>query len=258
MTRDQPGLREEIRSLGPWFHNLHLPDGTQTAPEHDYGDFPRFKWQHVSMALPDDLTGWSVLDIGCNAGFYSIELARRGAHVLGLDVEPLYLSQARWAARHYAFGSRMRFAHGSVYRLLRERRTFDLVWFTGVFYHLRYPALALDLVRRATGRLMMFQSMTMPGHAMADIPRSVPLDRRELLLQEGWPKMAFVEHRLAEDPTNQWVPNAACVEALLRSAKFEIVAQPEHEFYLCRPVGTTVGNFDGLLEAMETGAIRGA
>ena len=27
-----PGLQSTLHSLGPWFHNLHLPDGTQTAP----------------------------------------------------------------------------------------------------------------------------------------------------------------------------------------------------------------------------------
>ena len=37
------------------------------------------------------------LDIGCNAGFYSLALARRGAHVLGIDVDPHYLRQADWA-----------------------------------------------------------------------------------------------------------------------------------------------------------------
>ena len=31
---------DEIRTLGPWFHNLHLPDGRQTAPDHPLGDFP--------------------------------------------------------------------------------------------------------------------------------------------------------------------------------------------------------------------------
>ena len=33
--------------LGPWFHNLHLPEGVQTAPNHPLGDFPRFKWQRM-------------------------------------------------------------------------------------------------------------------------------------------------------------------------------------------------------------------
>jgi tRNA (mo5U34)-methyltransferase len=232
---DTLGRRAEIDALGPWFHNLHLPDGTQTAPDHRYGDFPRFKWQRLQSAIPRDLNGWSVLDIGCNAGFYSIEMARRGASVLGLDIEPLYLRQARWAARQCALEQRLRFREGSVYQLLELPDTFDLVWFTGVFYHLRYPLLALDLVRRATRRLMMFQSMTMPGRAGMDVPRDVALDQRAALLEPQWPKMAFIEHRIADDPTNQWVPNAACVEALLRSAGFEVLDRPEHEFYLCRP-----------------------
>ena len=46
--------------------------------------------------------------------------------------------------------------------------------------------------------------------------------------------MHFIEQRYADDPTNWWVPNAACAEAMLRSAGFEIVAHPEQEVYLCR------------------------
>lgn len=92
-----PGTRkrQQISELGPWFHNLHLPDGTQTAPDHFLGDFPRFKWEALAPHLPADLTGWTALDIGCNAGFYTFELARRGAQVLGIDLNPHYLAQAR-------------------------------------------------------------------------------------------------------------------------------------------------------------------
>lgn len=228
-------VRQQIEALGPWFHNLHLPDGTQTAPEHRFGDFPRFKWQQIEAAVPADLSGWSVLDIGCNAGFYTLELARRGAHVLGIDVEPLYLEQARWAANRFGLEGRVRFVEGNVYQLSQCSRTFDLVWFTGVFYHLRHPLLALDLVRRVTSRLMMFQSMTMPGTGVLRAPEDLPLESRGMMCEAGWPKMAFVEHRVAGDESNWWAPNHACVEAMLRSAGFEVLATPEHEFYLTRP-----------------------
>ena len=234
----QPSMRHEIEALGPWFHNLHLPNGVETAPDHRFGDFPQFKWLQVADSIPQNLEGWSVLDIGCNAGFYSIELARRGADVLGLDREPLYLRQARWAAQQCGLEKQLTFIEGNVYQLLRCERTFDLVWFTGVFYHLRYPTLALDLVRRVTGRLMMFQSMTMPGgdermHAPASA--DLPLDERAKMREEGWPKMAFIEHCVAGDATNWWAPDAACVAALLRSAGFQVVERPEHEFFLCEP-----------------------
>jgi tRNA (mo5U34)-methyltransferase len=36
-------LQQDIDNLAPWFHNIHLPDGTQTAPNHLLGDFPEFK-----------------------------------------------------------------------------------------------------------------------------------------------------------------------------------------------------------------------
>jgi tRNA (mo5U34)-methyltransferase len=236
MSRHTPTgkqLRATIEALGPWFHNVHLPDGTQTAPDHRFGDFPSFKWRKLESSVPADLHGWSVLDIGCNAGYYSVELARRGATVLGIDVEPLYLRQARWVAQQCDLQDRLQFMQADVYDLIRQRRLFDLVWFAGVFYHLRYPLLALDLVRSVTGRLMMFQTMTMPGEASADAPADLPLEQRAAMLEESWPKMAFIEHRLAGDATNWWAPSHACVESLLRSAGFKILARPEHEFYLC-------------------------
>jgi len=61
-------LRREIAALGPWFHNIDL-GGVQTAPDHFLGDYPAVKWRRFADALPEDLTGKTVLDIGCNGGF---------------------------------------------------------------------------------------------------------------------------------------------------------------------------------------------
>jgi len=92
-------LKEKINALSPWFHNLHLPGNVQTAPQHFFGDFPKFKWEQFKKQIPNKLDGWTALDIGCNAGFYSFELAKRGANVLGIDLDPHYLKQAKWAAK---------------------------------------------------------------------------------------------------------------------------------------------------------------
>src|SRR4051812_10025670 len=134
---------EEIRLRGPWFHNLHLPDGRQTAPDHPLGDFPSFKWAQLAPWLPADLSGQRALDIGCNAGFYSFELAKRGAHVLAIDHDAHYLEQARWACDQYGLGDRIELRQMGVYDLADVGETFDLVLFLGVMYHLRYPLLGL-------------------------------------------------------------------------------------------------------------------
>src|SRR4051794_23162063 len=91
-------IEQRVRDLGRWFHNLDL-DGVKTAPDHFLGDYPKVKWNRFAHAIPADLRGLSVLDIGCNAGFYSIEMKRRGAErVLGIDWDENYLAQARFAA----------------------------------------------------------------------------------------------------------------------------------------------------------------
>jgi tRNA (mo5U34)-methyltransferase len=233
---DAESLRHEIDALGPWFHNLHLPGGVQTVPDHFLGgDFPRFKWQEIAGCVPADLSGWRVLDVGCNAGFYSFELARRGASVLAIDSDERYLAQARWAARQLDPDRRVEFRQLGVYEIAREHEQFDLVWFMGVFYHLRYPLLALDLLARRTRRLMVFQTLTMPGATVYEETADHPITDREPLLDPGWPKMAFIEHRFSGDATNWWVANHAGVEAMLRSSGLRVVQRPAHEIYFCEP-----------------------
>ena len=226
----------EIAALGPWFHNLHLPDGRQTAPDHPLGDFPAFKWRAIAPHLPADISAWSVLDIGCNAGFYSFELAKRGARVTGVDVDDRYLRQARWAAQRLRLEHQVEFRRGTVYDLARSDEQWDLVLFLGVLYHLRYPLLGLDIVARRVRKLLVLQTLTMPGEERAAQPGDLPLGQRSRLLEAAWPKLAFVEHRLAGDETNWWAPNAAGVEAMARSAGLEPVSLPAHETWICRPV----------------------
>jgi tRNA (mo5U34)-methyltransferase len=230
-----PSVRADVSRLGPWFHNLHLPDGTQTAPDHFLGDFPSYKWNVLAPYLPGRLDGWTALDIGCNAGFYSFELARRGARVTGIDVDERYLAQARWAAGAFGLDRRVEFRRMQVYDLARETRAYDLVLFMGVFYHLRYPLLGLDIVARHVGRLLVFQTLTMPGMDVYPDPGDHPIDDRAPLLDPGWPRMAFIERCFAGDPTNWWVPNHAGVAAMLRSSGLAVTSHLGHELYLCEP-----------------------
>ena len=230
-----PKTSSTIDALGPWFHNLHLPDGTQTAPNHFLGDFPREKWESFQSFIPEDLSGWSVLDIGCNAGFYSFQLANRGANVLGIDHDAHYLRQASWAAAQVGLSDQVRFEQKQIYDLARDESTFDLVWFMGVFYHLRYPLLGLDIVARKTRKLLVFQTMTSLNSEKVHVPSDIRLSERKLMSQPGWPSMSFIEHSLVGDPTNWWAPNEAGAEAMLRSSGFVIGAIASHEISICRP-----------------------
>src|ERR1051326_1488208 len=118
-------IRERVAGLGQWFHNLNLR-GVQTAPDHFLGDYPQIKWRNFADAIPSDLRGKTVLDIGCNAGFYSIEMKRRGAdRVVAIDSDPAYLAQARFAAE--ICEAELEFHQLSVYDVAQLGETFDVV-----------------------------------------------------------------------------------------------------------------------------------
>lgn len=228
-------LQADIESLKPWFHNLHLPNGVQTAPDHYFGDFPSFKWVDIRKAIPEDLSGCSALDIGCNAGFYSFELAKRGAQVLGIDLDPHYLKQANWAAKEMGLTNKVTFRQMQVYDLAKLDQDFDVIIFMGVFYHLRYPMLALDIITQKLKKLLVFQTLTMPGEEVFTSKPDMTIDDRDQMLEKGWPAMAFIEKKLAKDPTNWWAPNHACIEAMLRTCGLKITSHPGHEMYIAEP-----------------------
>jgi tRNA (mo5U34)-methyltransferase len=231
LTRE--AVERRVRELGDWFHNLDLC-GVKTAPQHFLGDYPAVKWRRFADALPADLRGRTVVDIGCNAGFYSIEMKRRGAdRVVAIDSDPDYLKQARFAAE--VSGVQLEFRELSVYDIATLGEQFDIVLFLGVFYHLRHPLLALDLIHEHVARdLLVFQSMQRGSAEIEPLEKDYTFTEVEIFDRPSFPKLHFIERRYAGDPTNWWAPNRACSEALLRSAGFVVVARPEDEVFICR------------------------
>lgn len=223
-------LESRVRELGPWFHDLDL-NGVRTAPDHPLGNFLRELWSVVEPAFPGDMTGKTVLDIGCNAGFYSLQLRSRGASVTGIEHDPRYLEQARLAA--HVLGADIEYLGMDVYDVDRLGRTFDFVLFMGVLYHLRHPLYALEKVARVVGDRMVFQCM-LRGNMDAFRPApDYPISERAVFDDDRFPAMYFIEGRYAGDPTNWWIPNRSGMEAMLRSAGFRIDERAGDEVYFC-------------------------
>ena len=222
MSLSSSEIEGRIRELGPWFHNIDL-QGQLTAPDHFLGNYPRQKFRKFADAIPADLTGKTVLDIGCNGGFYSLEMKRRGAErVLGVDFDEAYLAQARFVAE--VEGADIEFRQLSVYDVGKLGETFDVVLFMGVLYHLRHPLLALDLIREhAANDLLVFQSMQRGSKDVAEVAENYPFEDTKLFDDPAFPHMAFIEHRYADDPTNWWVPNRAGMEAMLAGKPGEYI-----------------------------------
>ena len=198
---DANEIREGMGNVN-WYHTIDLGHGL-TTPGVD--DTPK---RIALLELPDDLTGWSVLDIGAWDGALSFEAERRGASRV-LATDSFCWSGEGWGTKdgfefaRKAIGSKVEDQEIDVLDLSPERvGTFDMVLFVGVLYHMRHPLLALERVSSVTDRLLV-------------------LDSHVSLVDHDEPMMRFYPGtELNDDPTNWCGPNPAAVEAMLRTVGF--------------------------------------
>lgn len=160
------------------------------------------------MHLPDDLSGRRILDIGSANGCMSLECERRGAaEVIGLT--PLDgLNFGHRQLRDAVGAKRTHFRLGSVYDLNPEvLGYFDTVLFCGVLYHLRYPMLAIDNIRRvATNEVFIETHVSDEG--LGQLNEKIPVWRFYRL------------DELNHDHSNWFGPNIAAVQQAFESAGF--------------------------------------
>lgn len=139
-------MQEEIGRLAPWTYHVEVP-GATTIGHNTYNEgtirFHRYRanliCNTVAQMLGSDLTTSTFLDIGCNCGFFTLEMAARGAfHVMGLDFRQENIEQAKFLKR--AFGvSSSDFSTQNVKDLEDDGHLFDVVLNLGLMYHLSTP-----------------------------------------------------------------------------------------------------------------------
>lgn len=230
-------IERRVRELAPWFHDMDLR-GVRTAPDHPLGNFLWELWNAVAPALPEDMRGTTALDIGCNGGFHTIQLASRGAQVTAIDHNARYLAQARLASEVLDLQDRVELVEMDVYDVHDLGRTFDYVLFMGVLYHLKHPLYALERVRSTVGRRMVFQTMVRGDPGTRSVAPDYPFTENEVFLDPRFPALYFVENRYAGDPTNWWIANDAGAAAMLRSSGFAIEWRVGPGIYVCTPGST--------------------
>lgn len=202
-------IRSRILELAPWYQNIEVADGVWTKDldgDRDIfsgHDIPGPLWRAIAKDLPD-ITGWRVLDIGCNAGYMSFAVKRLGAgSVLGVDsnlgAAASFIDQANFCRD--LLGLDVEFREQSFFALEPDA-PFDLVLFCGVLYHLEDYATALDKVK----------ALTVPTRGL------VVLETAAEPLTRTCPGMA--DYR--GDTSTYFVPSLAVLLELVRERGFNV------------------------------------
>lgn len=211
-TRDEieKGVADLDQRVG-WYQDIDLGDGIHTKTRVIWGetiDHPRQRWDNIAAAVPDDLTGMSVLDIGCNAGFFAFEAKRRGAaSVLGVDLKPGYIEQARFCAE--VTGLEVEFRELDIYDLDQLGRRFDLVFFVGILYHCKYLRLAVEKVDSVTKDVLIVESAIDPMESEIPYVRFVRSSQYAGPRSEGSQRLP-----------GHWHPNMTALEDLFYESGF--------------------------------------
>jgi tRNA (mo5U34)-methyltransferase len=196
----------KIRELGPWFHQIEVVPGLWTrtiapAPGPQPKDHPRSRWRILEKAIPRDLTGMRVLDIGCADGFFALEMAKRGAEVTAIDAGPKMIHRLNWLIAELGI-TRIKTRIATIESLEKSKEKFDFVLMIALLYHLRHPLLGLDIMARMTDTLYV---------------ESVLHETDEDSYMFLQPPIEGI-HRIPK-----WIPTQKCVVDMLRFAGFSKV-----------------------------------
>lgn len=207
-----PLSREEIESgiaSRRWFHRIKLPFDLVTPGTREPEAWEMYK-------LPESLDGKRVLDVGAWDGGFSFESEARGAaSVIAMDLWNTQTDPGSVGAgwdnfrfAHDALQSKVQPWNASVYDLLpwdgAAFRSFDLILFLEVLYHLHNPMLALRRIH--------------------DVLSPDGLCCLETWIDAEWisePAAIFYPgSELNGDPSNWWGPNVACVQGMAKASGF--------------------------------------
>ena len=196
--------QEKIDSCPRWFHQIQVGHGIRTPGSHN-------SWQKMGrLQIPEDLTGWSVLDIGANDGFFSFQAEIRNAdRVLAVDgphwtgdyeyVGSVPSRKINFETARELRNSKVEDLTMNIYDISPENvGQFDLVMCLGVLYHLVHFTVGLENAIKVAKKLVIIES-------------AVHVDTRT----DDVPQMVLTPERYANDGTNWSYPNVACLESLM-------------------------------------------
>lgn len=105
------------------------------------------------IKLPKDMTGLTLLDIGCAEGFYCFEAVSYGcAQVVGIDIKPERIAEARNICNKKNC-TNVLFLEMNLYDI-KNFDKFDIVLFLSVSHHLKDLFGALQIIYDVTKKLL--------------------------------------------------------------------------------------------------------
>jgi len=166
---DAATIAQRIQSFPRWHYQFDLQG--QLTPIHDrrwinrHAQRKKYFFDPLVTNLGGSLAGKRVLDLGCNAGFWSLCAAQAGCDfVLGIDGRAMHVEQSQFVFEAQAIDrNRYEFRYGNLFELdFAELGEFDIVLCLGLLYHVTKPAELLEQIARVNRDLLVVDTTLFP------------------------------------------------------------------------------------------------
>jgi len=199
-------LWSSIEKLIPWKKGpFEFESGTLDAEWRS-----DFKWNRFKEHLVN-LEGKTVLDVGCNNGYFMFEMAKLNPKLV-LGIDPIPRCQAQFKLLNKVFKKdALKFELLGVEHCKHFHSMFDLILFMGIIYHHRHPLEQLIDLREALtpGGEIILETIGIPG-------------------EESY--ALFPEDRYAGMKNIYFIPTLSCTVNWMKKAKFiniEVIADTD-------------------------------
>jgi tRNA (mo5U34)-methyltransferase len=153
-------LRDRIAAFPRWQYRFEFANGV-TTPMPDPSMINRqeqrrrYFFEPLLSLTGGSLGGHRVLDLGCNAGFWSLHAIEAGADfVLGIDVRQAYIDQANLVFETKGIDrARYQFDRHDLFDFA-FRESFDVVLCLGLMEHVAKPVELFDLIARVGAEIV--------------------------------------------------------------------------------------------------------
>jgi len=198
-------IKNNLEQKNTWYHTINI-NGIQVKNSRTSTQYQMW----VSQAIPVDLTGKNILDIGCSDGFYSFLCEHRNANrVLAMDYEGVDIqkkmpeSEKKNITNNFELykkflDSKVEYRNIDVNDIDLIKETFDFVLFFGVYYHLENLISVLKKIYSVVD-----DSVFLAGH----------------ILESENPIMYYYDTEAWENNPNFFSPIVASPQCLINIAK---------------------------------------
>jgi SAM-dependent methyltransferase len=165
-TVDGPSIREKIGSYSRWHYEFDLRG--EKTPIHPpsranaHQERKRLFFEPLVELCGGSLKGKRVLDLGCNAGFWSLEALERGADfVLGIDGRDMHVDQAEFVFEVKEVDkTRYQFVAANVFDFDYSRwGAFDIVLCLGLLYHISRPVELMETIAQVNDDICVIDTL---------------------------------------------------------------------------------------------------